>query len=569
MKPKIYPAVMFKTAKLWINTLGNKKIYIRFPFDFKTVAYVKKIPFIVYKPEGKYWLAPLNVDTIEMLLQGGFQIDSHLQKFLDNAKRRIEDLPHIEIPGLKGKLKRYQNVGVAFVELRNGCAIIADQMGCGKTAQAMGFMQLHREAVPRIIVTVAGAKINWAREITNWMTGHKIQILSGTKPYPIVGDTLIINYNIIQNWIEPLRALNPKVLILDECHKIKNDSALRTKAIKLLAKKIPYKIPMTGTLIENSPADVFNAVKIVDPNLFPSKYEFLQRYCNPEYNGFGWKYNGVSNAKELFEKLKTIMIRRLTTDVLSELQGKIYNVVPLEIDNETEYREAETDFVNYLKSGVEKDLRESLGKMIQEYNGLLELNDFKLEKLKEEKADKANPLTQMEKLKQLAVKGILEGVYEWLDDFIETGNKILVSTSHQFVIDALMLRYKKVALKIDGSVPSAKRQGIVDIFQTDKQYKILFGNIVAMAEALNITAANYVAHIEHPWNPMTKDQFEARAYRIGQTKPVFVYNFVGINTINEKIIKVLDEKRKISDAVIDGIDTPAKNLIYEVYKSYL
>jgi SNF2 family DNA or RNA helicase len=447
------------------------------------------------------------------------------------------------IPGLKGTLRDFQTIGVAFAESKDGRILNSDEQGLGKTIETLAWIQLHRDRIPVIIVCPASLKLNWEREIITWIPNPKIEILSGKTPYKTKGDILIINYDIVSSWIEELRRRKPQILVLDEAHKIKSNAAQRTKAIKKIEKGIPHLFGLTGTPIKNKPIEIYNIVNLIDKTLFPNYIAFTRRYCNAHSNGFGIDVSGASNTQELHDKLtSTILIRRKKEDVLKELPDKIYSFLPIEIDNEKEYREAEKDFIAY----VRREKGNEAAKRIESVEAL----------------------AKIEGLKQLAVKGKLKEAIEWIKDFLESDNKLVVFCTHKFVIDKLMEEFKHIAVKIDGSVTIKDRQRSVDIFQHNPECKLFVGNEAA-EEGLTLTASSYVFHLEYPWSPTSIDQRNDRCHRIGQKDNVTVYYPFAQNTIEEKIAKMLDEKRKIISSVVDGKETEQGNLLHEIMKSYL
>jgi SNF2 family DNA or RNA helicase len=202
---------------------------------------------------------------------------------------------------------------------------------------------------------------------------------------------------------------------------------------------------------------------------------------------------------------------------------------------------------------------------------LIEFNDHKLNELKENAARKASAaeiLTQTETLRQLAVKGKLKGIMIWIDDFLGGSNdKLVVFARHQFVIEELMRKYGKIALKIDGTVSNINRQLAVDKFQNTSSFRLF---IISEAGGIGITltAASHIAITELPWTPSKLDQAVDRLHRITQKNSVNVYFLLAMNTIEEAIAHLLDEKRKVIDAVIDGKETKNMNLLIELLKQY-
>ena len=544
MKPGVYKGVLTKCAKLSYTKKDNSPIIlIKFPFDRETLDQVRSIPGRKYNAEKRYWTCPLTIESIEQLQSFKFNLDEYLLNKLRN-KPNLKKINTIEIKGLKGELHPFQNIGVSFIETLKGRALIADEMGLGKTVQALSWLVLHPELTPVVIVCPASLKLNWSRECSKWINNPFIQILNGTKMnVHIIGKILIINYDILNDWKDRLKKINPQVLILDECQYFKNNTAIRTKAVKILGKTIPHVICLSGTPIENRPVEIYNAIHLIDPALFPNRWAFLQRYCGAKYNGFGWDFNGASNTEELHEKLvNSIMIRRKKKDVLKELPDKTRAFIPIELEDEKEYQTVELDFISYIRQtkGSTAALR----------------------------ASSAQVLTEIETLKQAAVKNKLKRVMEWIDNFLDSGDKLVLFAVHKFVIDALIERYKTIAVKIDGSVSNTERQKNVDEFQNNPNIRLFVGNIKAAGVGITLTASSNVAFLELPWTPGELSQAEDRCHRIGQEDKVMIYYLLANDTIEEKIAELLDEKRKVLDSVLDGIETETESLLTQLINKY-
>jgi SWI/SNF-related matrix-associated actin-dependent regulator of chromatin subfamily A-like protein 1 len=536
---------MNKTATMAENVHGDRVIKITFPYNTTDLDHVRTLSGRRYHAEQKIWSAPVCVETVELLKSWGFMLDSKLEIFLQKVNTHIDPATIIDVPGLKGQLFPFQNRGVAFIESRDGRALIADEQGLGKTIEALAWLQLHPERRPAIVVVPASLKLNWEREAQHWMSNPKVQVLSGTSLYKITGEIIVINYDILGDWFPALKAMNPQVLILDEAHMIKSNSARRTKAVKQLAKGIPHVIGLSGTPIVNRPVEAFNALHIIDPTVVGDFWSFAHRYCAAHNNGFGWDFNGASNTAELHDKLiQTVMLRRVKSDVLTDLPDKLHSFVPIELDNEKEYRSAELDFISFIQRTKGSDAAE--------------------------RASNAATLAEIEGLKQLAVQGKMKQAIDWIQDFLDADGKLVVFAVHKFVIDALMTHFgTQLAVKIDGSTPMADRQRAVDIFQHNPECRLFVGNIQASGIGITLTASSNVAFLELPWTPGALVQAEDRCHRIGQKDSVNIHYLLANGTIEEKIAQLLDKKRKTLDAVLDGKETEQESLLMILMAEYL
>jgi SWI/SNF-related matrix-associated actin-dependent regulator 1 of chromatin subfamily A len=533
-----------KRVTLAENQFGEPVVRIECPYDLTLINQIRSLPGRKYHSDEYCWSAPLFPDTVLALRNWGFVLSTPLIEYLQKHTAEHTQIATIGIPGLKGTLFPYQSIGVAFIESHNGRALIADEMGLGKTIEVLAWLQLHRDYIPVVIIVPASLKFNWAREAELWMPNPHVEILSSTSPWKTTGKILIINYDVVADWLPWLRTLNPQVLILDEVHYIKSNRTRRTKAVKILSKGIPYIIALSGTPIVNRPIEAYNAIRLISPNLFPDAWWYARHYCAARHNGFGWNFSGASNTFELHEQLSsTIMLRRLKHDVLPDLPDKLYAFVPIELDNATEYASAEKDFVAYIRRT--KDHQAAV------------------------RASAAEGLVAVEGLKQLAVAGKLRHVITWINDFLDVADKLVVFATHRFVIDQLMKEFGKFAVKIDGSTSLIDRQQAVDDFQTKPEIKLFIGNIQAAGVGITLTAASNVAFVELPWTPGALVQAIDRLHRIGQKDNVTVHYLLAIGTIEERIAHLIDRKQQTVDAVLDGIITEQESLLSELMQTYI
>jgi SWI/SNF-related matrix-associated actin-dependent regulator 1 of chromatin subfamily A len=537
----------------WIYTTrhGNKKIQITFPYNKEDVQRVRQLPNRKFHDDNgkKYWTCDLSIEAVEWLDMWGFKLSGDLRDFINNAYIDPDDIDDqldeekIGDNDIIEKLYPFQRTGVNFIEETGGRALITDEMGLGKTVQALTWIRMHPEKRPVLIVVPASLKLNWKREAEKWLDNPDIQILSGKTPYEITSDIVIINYDIIKDWTETLKEFGPQVFIGDEIHYIKNNKAQRTRAVKEIARKMPHVIGLTGTPVINRPIEVYNAINLIDRSIFPSWWRYVKKYCGAKQTRYGLDVSGATNTNELHRKLvKTVMLRRKKEDVLSELPDKVRTFLPVEIDNPDEYKRAENNFITFI--------RETKGKKAAR------------------KASNAEALAKISTLKQVAVKGKLKNATEWIKDILDTGEKLVVFGHHKFVIDELMKKFSGVAVKIDGSVSQKNRQQAVDKFQNDDSVRLFVGNMKAAGVGITLTAASKVAFLELGHSPSDHDQASDRVHRIGQKNSVNVYYLLANDTIEEKIARMIDEKRKVVDRVTDGQETDESSLLTQLMNEY-
>jgi SWI/SNF-related matrix-associated actin-dependent regulator 1 of chromatin subfamily A len=274
--------------------------------------------------------------------------------------------------------------------------------------------------------------------------------------------------------------------------------------------------------------------------MFSNWYRFVTRYCNPKYNGFGYDYSGSSNEEELSNLLTSqVMIRRLKKDVLKELPDKTKSIIMLDslgIAETEEYQQAKHEFT-------------------------LWLNDHG----KSEKT--VNILAQIEVLKQISFRLKFEQVCDWIDDFLETGKKIVLFCIHHEAIDKLLGRYS-CAVSLDGRTKERKRTEIVNEFQNNPEVKIFIGQLEAAGVGITLTAADSLGFLEFGWTPGGMAQAEDRIHRIGQKNAAMIYYFVAKDTIDEDIIDMLDQKNQVLTKILDGAEVNEKEILGKMIQKY-
>lgn len=554
-----------RTAQL--TKADPPRIKIVFPYSKSDLFNIKSLFGNKLSSNKKYWTCNLTKDNVLQLKKWGFYLFRSLRKASKNLHINKNKILPISVHNF-GKLPyRYQKIGLGFIESRNGRALIGDQMGLGKTIQALMYLQLHKEYRPAVIVAPGNLKPNWQKEIQECLTNPKEQVIYGTNTkQKLHGEIIVINYEILANdyrtnpynkrrpieipytgWVDYLINIKPQVLIVDECHFIINANAQRTKAIKKLAKGIPHIIGLSGTPSKNRARELDTMIRIIDPSVLPPFWQTAHRYYGAKRNRFGWNFDGATNTEEFHKLLtSTVMIRRKKSEVLKELPKKIRSIVPLQINNRTEYTEAEEQFIRWITK--RKGAKAA------------------------ERAKNAQQLVKVEALKQLAVEGKLHSCVEWIRNFLETEDKLLVFATHRLTIDRMMKVFGNSAVRYDGAISIKTRDTNLKRFQNEKSIKLMFGMFDKDGKPAGVgitaTAAAAAAFIELQWSPGVHDQAEGRIDRIGQTRGVNIYYLIGLGTIEERIAKLIDSKRKNLDQILDGKITETRTLLSDLIRQF-
>jgi SWI/SNF-related matrix-associated actin-dependent regulator 1 of chromatin subfamily A len=427
-------------------------------------------------------------------------------------------------------LKPFQLTGARRIYELQGRALLADAPGLGKTLQALYWVTKIPRRRPVIIVTPASMKYVWQLEASDHFN-LRTEVLEGKDSGRTIlsrDDIYIINYDILSSWLRELTRLQPACVILDEIHYCKSLRAKRTKAVLELTRDVPSVIGLSGTPLVNRPIELWPALHMIRPDLFPSVRHYAWRYCSPRWTPWGWKYDGAKDLHILNRLLKkSCMIRRLKKDVLSELPDKTRQVIPFRLPDRREYDQAEQDFLTWLRS-------------ISPARAL--------------RAAKSAALTRVGYLLRLVARLKLERSKEWISDYLESSpEKLIAFTRHTFVIDNLYQEFgPQLSVILDGRVTGRWREEVRRAFQTNKRIRLLLGNLQAAGTGITLTAAWRIVFLDLPWTPGDLLQGEDRVHRIGQKHPVQIHYLVAIDTIEEKLMAILKRKASILDAVLDG-----------------
>lgn len=403
-------------------------------------------------------------------------------------------------------------------------------MGLGKTFMSLLVAMKHPNWRPIIVVCPASIKHQWLHEITMAL-GERAEILSTRKcrkgKIDMTAPIVVINYDILRDWMPFLLKLKAKLLIVDESHYAASRSSIRTRQIKKLAKAVPNMIALSGTPLTNRPSELWPILHCLRPDLYPSFMPFAWNYCAPKKNFMGfWQYNGAANLGILHRRLKqNAMVRIRREDVIAQLPKKQRIVLPVDLSKRSEYDRATSDFMGWL-------------------------GDVSPERLSS--ASRAVGFAKAEALKQLSAKLKMPTVLEWIDDFLqESEGKLIVFGTHRKVVGTIHERYGNSVL-VNGSVTGDKRNLAVRKFQTDPKCRLLVGNIQAAGVGLNLTAADTVLFVELGWKPGEHSQAEDRCYaRIGDLHGATIFYLVGRDTIEEELCRMIQRKQKVISAVLD------------------
>lgn len=561
--------------------LDGDRLAIYFSYDPKKVTAVKKIAGRRWDPKAKRWTAPVNIgavsDTVDFAERNGVTLMPEVKELAERLAQEATaklDLSRasdaqIEVTGLGGDLYPYQGAGVAYARDAKR-AIIGDEMGLGKTVQALATAQA-LDAFPALVICPATLKINWRREIQKWLPGKSVLVISGRAngfDYSAY-DVVIVNYGIVTDHQKALEAVGFKAVIADESHYIKNQKAKRSKAVVAIMSRADVRLLLTGTPVVNRPSELINQLKALGRlEELGGWYEFATRYCGAYRGRFGWDLSGATNLDELNEKLRaTCYVRRRKEDVLKELPPKTRADVVMELSNLAEYDRAEKNVIEWLAGEAEADQA-----FLDSISDLPEDEQRKRKAARRNSAKiiarRAEQLTRITALKKLASRGKITPVVDWVKNFLESGEKLILFAHHIEVQKAILAQFPDAA-HILGEDSAITRQGSVDRFQYDEDCNLIVCSLKAAGVGLTLTAASNVAFVELGWTPAEHDQAEDRAHRIGQKGNVTCWYFLAEGTIDEEIKDLIEKKRTVVNASTDGGDLDETGVLKGVIDSLL
>ena len=463
----------------------------------------------------------------------------------------LPDMPELEGDhGLKIEPYPYQLQGIARgLQLKR--FINGDDMGLGKTLEAIATIN-KANAFPCLVICPNVVKINWQREWAKF-TDKKAMVLTDSvrESWPFFWQTgmnqvFIVNYESLRKYfvrritksekwtlkdVEFHQTINLfKSVIIDESHKVKSTSTQQSKFCKGIASGKEYIILLTGTPVVNKPNDLVCQLGIMDRMIdFGGWKYFMSRYCSGP--------NGASNLKELnFMLWKNCFFRREKSKVLTQLPDKVRQVMSCDITNRKEYQDAERDLIDYLKRYKEAD-------------------DEKIQK-----SLKGEVMVRIGILKDITARGKLKAVIDFVKDFRENGKKIILFCNLHEIVDRLLAAFPS-AVCVTGRQNMEEKQASVDAFQKSPKTDIIICSIKAASAGITLTAASDVAFIELPWTYAECDQAESRAHRIGQKDSVNCYYLLGRRTIDQKLYRIIEEKKHISNAILGAEDNIQTNIV--------
>lgn len=480
---------------------------------------------------------------------GGVEADkawrAHIKKMADTAAYTPQ-LPST----LQAELRDYQREGfdwLARLAHWGVGACLADDMGLGKTLQALALILLRAPHGPTLVVAPTSVCTNWIAEAARFAPTLNIKLFGPGERSAMVEqadkfDVVVASYGLLQLEAPLFAKKRWHTIVMDEAQSFKNAATRRSQAV--MALQGDFKMVATGTPLENHLGELWNLFRFINPGLLGSADQFQLRFAGPIEKAQDKRAESAARAR-LKRLTQPFILRRTKSQVLTELPPRTEIVLPVELSPE------ETALYESLR-------REALDKLASLEAPQSQKSIAILAEMMRLRRACCNP--------ELVAPGLgiasskLATFAHLIEGLLENRHKALVFS--QFVdhlslirkhLDARGIRYQY----LDGATPMQERKKRVDAFQAGEGDLFLI-SLKAGGVGINLTAADYVIHMDPWWNPAVEDQASDRAHRMGQQRPVTIYRLVARHTIEEGIVDLHHQKRDLADSLLEGGDLSAR-----------
>jgi SWI/SNF-related matrix-associated actin-dependent regulator of chromatin subfamily A-like protein 1 len=539
---------------------------------------------------GKVWFTPF-IERAQLLQQfGDAAVRALFQARVTSVQQSRALTSEGDFPAPAGlSYYGFQKAGIAYA-LARPATLLGDEMGIGKTIQALGLINADPSLQRVLVVCPANLRINWQREAQKWLVRPTtIVIAEDATEIPVASAgpaVIIVNYErLIVRKREPkepkpgaaptppkgpepserlLRALMADhfdLLVADEAHFLKNPKSSRTKSLLGVVERPKKQIAgqpgletrarrrlfLTGTPILNRPAEIQPLLAVLNPAEFGNFFKFALRYCGAVEGKFGWDFSGASNLGELQERMRaTVLIRRRKADVLPELPPMQCQIIVLPpngaakaVAKEAAAWAPHETALTKLQLAVE--LAHASGNAVSYAAAAKAL-----------KRGKQVAFEAMAAVRQdLALAKVPQVIAHVQDMLAEGVTKVVVWCHHHSVARQLSAAFGAAAVTLTGETPEAERQLAVDRFQNDPAAQVGVMSIKAAGVGYTLTAAKHEVYAELDWTPSWMNQSAARCHRIGTVDNVLVQHLVFDGSLDARMAQLLVAKQRVADAALD------------------
>jgi SNF2 family DNA or RNA helicase len=472
------------------------------------------------------------------------ETDQHWQDLEKRVNQAATYTPSIPST-LQTELRPYQIEGFHWLSrlayLGFG-ACLADEMGLGKTIQTLALMLDQAQHGPILVIAPTSVCFNWIDEASRFAPTLRLQFFGGAERDKVVHklgsfDVLVTTYGLLQQEHELLCAKQWQIIVLDEAQAIKNMSTKRSRAAMDL--KSRFKLITTGTPLENNLGELWNLFNFINPGLLGTISQFNKRFAGPIERD-----KDRDSQKRLKKLVGPFILRRLKSQVLDDLPPRT------EINLQVTLSADESVFYESLRRSALDKLERQQASGNQQLQILAEIMRLR--------RACCNPALVAPGIQIKSSKMTIFG--EIIDELLTNRHKVLVFSQfvdHLSIIKKFLDDQGISYQYLDGSTPTRQRKIRVDAFQAG-QGDIFLISLKAGGLGLNLTAANYVIHMDPWWNPAVEDQASDRAHRIGQKLPVTIYRLITKDTIEEKIVALHRDKRELAENLLKGTEVTDK-----------
>lgn len=487
-----------------------------------------------FSPLAAPMIASLATEVDDFKADRNWQAQLEKLQSLHSLKPQLPDT-------LRAELRDYQREGFVWLSRLAHWGVgacLADDMGLGKTVQTLALLLQRANLGPQLVLAPTSVTLNWQAETTRFAPALKLRLYQQQRSLDDLGpsDLVIASYGLLQQDSAAFAACHWSSVVLDEAQAIKNAQTKRSQAV--MALQADFRMVATGTPVENHLGELWNLFRFINPGLLGSQERFTQRFAGPIENG------DAAVRRALKSLIQPFILRRLKSQVLEELPARteITYKVPLSDDEAHQYEALRQQAVETLSQ-----IDPASGKAMRVLAEITRLRRFCCH------PSLVIPDSPLQGSK-------LQAFSEIITEPLENRHKVLVFSQfvdHLSIVRAWIERQGIPYQYLDGSTPAKERQNRVDAFQAGVG-DIFLISLKAGGTGLNLTAADYVIHLDPWWNPAVEDQASDRAHRMGQSKPVTIYRLVAENSIEEQIVALHGRKRDLADSLLEGGEISAK-----------
>ncbi len=446
---------------------------------------------------------------------------------------------------LKATLRPYQHEGLMWLEHKRDAGVggvLADDMGLGKTLQTISLLCREKEArrmdIPTLIVAPTSLTQNWRREFEKFAPHIRVLCYTGARRHRLISkfesaEVIITSYPVLIRDLTPLTDREWHYVILDEAQAIKNARSLASTAVRTLSAR--HRLAITGTPVENNLDELWSLFEFTHPGLLGRAVEFRKQFRDPiEKSGDELRLDALR------KRVAPFILRRVKESVAHDLPPKTELIRAIELKGQ------QRDLYESIRLAADADVRQAIARKGIAGSAVTILDA--LMKLRQVCADPR--IVAMHSAQRVGESAKYKVFFELVEAQLREGRRVLVFSQFARMLGLLGkgLQERRVShLCLTGATKD--RQGLVDQFESG-QADVFLISLKAGGTGLNLVSADTVIHYDPWWNAAAQMQATDRAYRIGQTKPVFVYNLIAASSVEERMLALQRKKRSLADTIL-------------------